>query len=140
MDFMSTARASARLGFERLGRLLSVGGIELLQIARDALLNLRHAPVPLGEREVFVAIVDRLELPAVNGDAGLHQQTHHAAQRNDARAHFADGSAIVLAEVGNRLVIWSQTPEVEREGTVTSAPLHRQLDGLVHRNIHRVST
>lgn len=109
--------------------------IELLQIVRDALLNLRHAPVHLGAREVFVAIVDRLELTAVNGDAGLRQQTHHAAERNEARAHFADGSAIVLAEVGNRLVIWSQTPEVE--GTVTSAPLHRQLDGLVHRNIHR---
>jgi hypothetical protein len=32
------------------------------------------------------------------------------------------------------------TPEVERQGTVTSAPLHRQLDGFVHRDIHRVST
>jgi Bacterial regulatory helix-turn-helix protein, lysR family len=31
-------------------------------------------------------------------------------------------------------------PEVERQGTVTSAPLHRQLDGFVHRDIHRVST
>ena len=107
---MSTARASARLGFERLGRLLPVGGIELLQIARDALLNLRHAPVHLGAREVFVAIVDRLELTAVNDDAGLRQQTHHAAQRNEACAHPADSSAIVLAKIGNRLVIWSQTP------------------------------
>jgi len=33
----------------------------------------------------------------------------------------------------------SSAPEVERQGTVTSAPLHRQLDGLVHRNIHRVN-
>jgi len=33
----------------------------------------------------------------------------------------------------------SSAPEVERQGTVTSAPMHRQLDGLVHRNIHRVS-
>jgi hypothetical protein len=40
----------------------------------------------------------------------LREQTHHAAQRNEARAHFADGSAIVLAEIGNRLVIRSQTP------------------------------
>src|SRR5712664_80137 len=61
-------------------------------------------------RVKFFAIVDRLELAAVNGDAGLREQTHHAAQRNEARAHFADGSAIVLAEIGNRLVIWSQTP------------------------------
>jgi hypothetical protein len=35
----------------------------------------------------------------------LREQTHHAAQRNEACAHLADGSAIVLAEVGNRLVI-----------------------------------
>jgi hypothetical protein len=34
----------------------------------------------------------------------------------------------------------SSAPEVERQGAVTSAPLHRQLDGMVHRNIHRVST
>jgi hypothetical protein len=50
----------------------------LLQIARDAVLNLRHAPVHLGAREVLVAIVDRLELAAVNGDAGLREQTHHS--------------------------------------------------------------
>jgi Bacterial regulatory helix-turn-helix protein, lysR family len=35
---------------------------------------------------------------------------------------------------------FSSAPEVERQGAVTSAPLHRQLDGMVHRNIHRVST
>src|SRR5262249_17913304 len=28
---------------------------------------------------------------------------------NEACAHLADGGAIVLAEIGNRLVIWSQT-------------------------------
>src|SRR5439155_5529978 len=101
---------TARLGLERLGRLLPVGGVELLQIAGDALLNLCHAPVHLGAREVLVAIVDRLELAAVNGDAGLREQAHHAAQCNEPRAYFADGRAIVLAEIGNRLVIWSQTP------------------------------
>src|SRR5262249_17904132 len=52
----------ARLGFKCLGRLLPVGGVELLQIARDTLLNLRHAPVHLGAREVLVAIVDALNL------------------------------------------------------------------------------
>jgi DNA-binding transcriptional LysR family regulator len=35
---------------------------------------------------------------------------------------------------------FSSAPEVERQGAVTSAPLHRQLDGMVHRNIRRVST
>src|SRR5215470_4072912 len=89
-DFLFQA---ARLGFECLGWLLPVGGVELLQIASNALLNLRHPPVYLGAREVLVAIVDRLELAAVNGDAGLREQAHHAAQRNEARTHFADGTA-----------------------------------------------
>jgi len=35
----------------------------------------------------------------------LRQQPHRAAQRNKARTHLANGTAIVLAEVGNRLVI-----------------------------------
>jgi DNA-binding transcriptional LysR family regulator len=35
---------------------------------------------------------------------------------------------------------FSSAPEVERQDAVTSAPLHRQLDGMVHRNIHRVRT
>ena len=58
----------------------------------------------------FSNLLDRLEFAAINGDAGLSEQAHHAAQRNETRAHLADGRAIVLAEVGNRLVIWSQTP------------------------------
>ena len=49
--------------------------------------------------------IHRLELAAVDRDAGLREQANHAAQRNEASAHLADGSAIVLAEVGNRLVI-----------------------------------
>ena len=93
---------------ERLGRLLPVGSVELLQIARHALLDLRQTPLHLGPREVPVAVVHRLELTAVDRDAGLRQQPHRAAQRNKARAHLADGTAIVLAEVGNRLVIGHQ--------------------------------
>ena len=96
---------AARLGLERLGRLLPVGSVELLQIARHALLDLRHPPLHLGPREVPVAVVHRLELAAVDRDAGLRQQAHRAAQRNKAHAHLADGTPIVLAEVGNRLVI-----------------------------------
>ena len=75
------------------------------QIARDALLDLRHPPLHLGAREVLVAVVDCLELAAINRDAGLRQQAHRAAQCNKLSTNFADGSAIVLAEVGNRLVI-----------------------------------
>jgi hypothetical protein len=53
---------------------LPVGSVELPQIPRDTLLKLLHAPVHLGAREVLVAIVDRFELAAVNGDAGLREQ------------------------------------------------------------------
>ena len=77
----------------------------MLQIASDALLDLRHAPLHLGPREVLVAVVHRLELAAVNRDAGLRQQAYRAAQCDKLRTHFVDSTAIVLAEVGNRLVI-----------------------------------
>ena len=99
---------AARLGLECFGRLLPVGGVELLQIARDALLDLRHAPVHLGAREVLVAVVHRLELAAVDRHAGLREQAHRAAQRNQPGANLADGATIVLAEVGNCLVIGSK--------------------------------
>jgi hypothetical protein len=65
---------TARRGFECLGRFLPVGRIELLQIAPDALLYLRHAPLHLGPREVLVAVVHRFELAAVNRHAGLREQ------------------------------------------------------------------
>ena len=100
---------AARLGLERLGRLLPVGTVELLQIARHALLDLRHPPLHLGPREVPVAVVHRLELAAVDRDRAVRKQPHRAAQRNKARTHLADGTAIVLAEVGNRLVIGHQS-------------------------------
>ena len=47
-------------------------------------------------------LFDRLELAAVNRDAGLREQAHRAAQCDKMSTNFADGSAIVLAEVGNR--------------------------------------
>ena len=68
----------------------------------DCLLDLRHAPLHLGAREVLVAVVYCLELAAVNRDAGLREQAHRAAQCDKMSTNFADGSAIVLAEVGNR--------------------------------------
>jgi hypothetical protein len=69
-----------------------------------------HAPLHLGAREVLVPVVDRLELAAVNRDAGLREQAHRAAQRDEAGANLADGAPLVLAEIGDRLVVWSQAP------------------------------
>ena len=91
--------------FKCLGRLLPVGGVELLQIARNAFLNLRQAPLHLRLGEVLVTVVHRFELAAVNRDAGFRQQPHAAAERNKSGADLSDRAAIILAEVSNRLVI-----------------------------------
>jgi hypothetical protein len=84
---------------------LSIGAVQLVQIARNAFLDLRHPPLHLGAREVPVAVVHRLELAAIDRDAGLGEQAHRAAQGDEPDADLADGAAIVLAEIGNRLVI-----------------------------------
>ena len=44
-------------------------------------------------------------LAAVDRDARFSEQAHRPAQRNKPAADLADGPAIVLAEIGNRLVI-----------------------------------
>jgi hypothetical protein len=77
----------------------------VLPVACDAFLDLRHAPLHLGPGEVLAAVVHRLELADFNRDAGLREQPQSAADRNKPSAHLADGAAVVLAEVGNRL--WS---------------------------------
>lgn len=55
--------------------------------------------------EVLVARVDRLELRAINRHARLRQQAHLAAQLDEARADSSDRRAVVLAEIGDRLVV-----------------------------------
>src|SRR5258708_30827729 len=90
---------------ERLRWRLPVGGVELAQIARDALLKLCPAPLHLRAREVPVAVVHRLKLAAIEGNARIRKQTHLPAELDEARAHLADAMAIVLPEIGDRLVI-----------------------------------
>ena len=90
--------SSDRHGFEHLGRLLPVGGIELLKITRNALLDLRHAPLHLGAREVLVAVVHRLELAAVEFEAKPFWQR---ASRSNATGSNTDGtSAYLLSRIG----------------------------------------
>src|SRR5271156_655257 len=105
LQFRDLLLQMARLGFETLGRLLPVRGVELLPIAGDTVLDLRHATLHLRLREVLVTVVHRLELAAVNRNAGFGEQAHGATEGNKLRADFTDGAAIVLAEVGNRPVI-----------------------------------
>src|SRR3984893_13453861 len=82
---------------------------ELLQIARDALLDLRHSPLHLGAREILVPIIDRLELAAVDRDASFDEEAHGAAEHNKPAANLADSQAVVLAENGDCLVISNTT-------------------------------
>ena len=105
---------------ERLRWLLPVGGIELAQIARDALLELCPAPLHLRAREVLVPVVHRLELAAVDGNARFRKQTHLAAELDEARAHLADGRAIVLPEIGDRLVVGDKAAKQPHHLEVTA--------------------
>src|SRR6266702_3336967 len=100
---------AGRLGLARQRWLLPIGAVELVQIAGNALLDLRYAPLHLRACEVLVAIVHRLELAAIDRDAGLHEQAHGATERDKPGADLPDGAAVVLAEVGNRLVIGNKT-------------------------------
>ena len=97
-----------RLHSKGLGWLMAVSCVELAQIACHALFELRPPPLHLGTREVPVAIVHRLELAAVDRHARRGQQAHPAAQIDEAGANLTDRFAIVLAEIGNRLVIGDQ--------------------------------
>src|SRR5258705_12351725 len=100
-----------RLGAKRLCRRLPVGSVELTEIPCDALLELGAAPLDLAAREVFVAVVDCLELAAVDGHACSGEQAHLAAQLDEARTHLAQRGTVILAEIGDRFVIGHEAPQ-----------------------------
>src|SRR5260370_25993723 len=85
-----------------------MSSVELVEVPRDVLLDLRQPALHLLPREILVAIVDRFELAAVNGDARRRQQPKLPAKRDKPRTHLADRKAVILAEIGNRLVIGNQ--------------------------------
>ena len=66
------------------------------------------ASLHLGAGKVLVSVVHRLELAAIDCNAGLRQQTHGATEFDKSGADLPDGAAIVFAEVSNRLVIRSK--------------------------------
>jgi hypothetical protein len=85
------------------------------QIARDALFQLLHALLELGLGEVLVAVVDRLELAAVDGDRGLLEQAETTAQQDELAAGGADRITVVLAEVGDGLEVGRQEAQEPHE-------------------------
>src|SRR5262249_4936350 len=93
---------------KRFRWLLSVGSVELAQIPRHALLKLRQPAIHLRPREILVARVHRFELATVNGNARRRQQAKLSAERNKPRAYLAYRSSVILAKIGNRLVIRNQ--------------------------------
>src|SRR6266480_1635842 len=97
-----------RLRSEGFRWVLQVGGVELAQIPRHALLDLSKPALHLRAREVLVAVVDRLELAAIDGDARCRQKAYLSANGDELRAHLADRRPVILAEIGDRLVIGNQ--------------------------------
>ena len=61
-----------------------------MQVARDALFDLAQAALNLGAGEIVVAVIHCLELGAIDGDAGVRQQTCATAQFNEPRANPSD--------------------------------------------------
>src|ERR1700730_5844678 len=97
-----------RLRSEGFRWFLQVAGVELAQISRHALLDFRIPRASLRAREILVAMVDRFELAAVDGDARLRQKAYLSANGDELRAHLTYRRPVILAEIGNRLVIRNQ--------------------------------
>lgn len=93
---------------QSLRRFLPVGCVELAQITRDARLQLGAPPLHLCTREVLVPVVHSFELAAVDSDARRGEKTYLATEFDNTRAHLAKSATIVLAEIGNRLVVRDQ--------------------------------
>jgi hypothetical protein len=64
----------------------------------------------LAGREVAVPVVHRLELAAVDGNAATAENPDPAAELDETRAGLADRRAILLAEIGDRLVVRRKPP------------------------------
>ena len=82
---------------------LTVSRVESLQIAGDVFGHLLHAFLQLGDGEVLVAGVHRLELRAVDSDQSGAEQTQLAAQHHELAAYSLDRRAVLAAEVGDGL-------------------------------------
>ena len=87
---------------------VTVGTVEFGEVALHALIELLHPRLQLALGEVLVAVVDRLELAAVDGDRGLFEQAQFPAQQDELAAGGADCLTVVLAEVGDGLEVGHQ--------------------------------
>ena len=65
----------------------------------------------LGAGEVAVAVIDCLELAAVDRDHGFDEELQFAAQHDELAADATDALRIVLTEVGDGTEVGHQTPD-----------------------------
>src|SRR5215471_11347326 len=70
-----------RLGLGEIA-LFAVGSVQRSQVTRDAGVDLLRPPDDLGDRVIFVAIVHRFELTAVDRNNGAGEQAQLAAQHH----------------------------------------------------------
>ncbi len=110
-----------RLRGECFPWLLQIGGVELAQISRHALIDLRKSALHLCEREILIAIIDRLELAAVDRNARLRAQAQLSTKGDELCANFADRSSVILAEIRNRLVVGIEPAEQPHDLNVASS-------------------
>ena len=94
----------------RSRRSLAIGGLELAQVARDALVDPLQATLHLGLGEVLVTRVHSLELRTMDGDARFAQQIELPADRHEFPTHLADRLSEVLAKIGDGLEVRRQLP------------------------------
>ena len=89
--------------------MLPPSGIHLGQITLEAGLDLLHPSLQFGGGKVPILVIDGLKLVAVDGHQCIGEQTKPLAQDDELTADAADGFAILLAEIGNGLVIRRQS-------------------------------
>jgi len=82
-----------------------------MDVARNTVHNLRHAPLHLGFGEVTVTVVDGFELRTVNRDARVGKETQPPTQFDELRTDFADRRPVGPAELGNRFVVGDETTQ-----------------------------
>src|SRR5439155_18269914 len=98
----------AWLEYDVWSLVLGVGAGLACGFLNTAASSVGDATLHLRTREILVARIDRFELAPINGDARVRQQAKLSAKRDEPRTHLADRRTVVLAEIGNCLVIGNQ--------------------------------
>jgi len=70
-------------------------------------------------------------------DGGFREQVQRATERNKSGADLADGAAVILAEIGNRLVIGTRQPLSHITPTLPPASRSSRSVGDVLSNVER---